>query len=159
MQAPVAGTSPDRTTADLESQIGDLTIPKPVAKNITTAEINSRSAPTYDTLLGDIGDFRLPSDITAGHVAKMAKSRAEHTFVHAVAAAQDSGQGNCALPCQRAFQSWIDIIIGWLFDNGSITQDNERNMPVQQLTVAMASRDARFVVRIRESVREELRRI
>lgn len=73
MQAPVSGTSPDRTTADLENQIGDLTIPKPVAKNITTAEINSRSAPTYDTLLGEIGDFRLPSNITAGHVAKAAK--------------------------------------------------------------------------------------
>ena len=73
MQAPVSGTSPDRTTADLESQLGDLTIPKPVAKNITTAEINSRSAPTYDTLLGEIGDFRLPSNITAGHVAKVAK--------------------------------------------------------------------------------------
>ena len=72
MQAPVSG-SPDRTTADLESQLGDLTIPKPVAKNITTAEINSRSAPTYDTLLGEIGDFRLPSNITAGHVAKAAK--------------------------------------------------------------------------------------
>ena len=73
MQAPVGGTSTDRTAADLEGQLGDLTIPETVAKNVTTADINSRSAPTYATLLSEIGDFRLPSNITAGHVAKVAK--------------------------------------------------------------------------------------
>ena len=73
MQAPVGGTPTDRTTADLEGQLGDMTIPKPVAENTTTADINSRSAPTHATLISEIGDFRLSSNITAGHVAKVAK--------------------------------------------------------------------------------------
>ena len=38
------------------------------------------------------------------------------------------GHGNCALPCQRAFQSWIDITVGSLFQNGIPTQDSEGDL-------------------------------
>lgn len=67
-------STPIQSAADLEGQLGDLVIPQEVARNETTAETrHSRSAPDYDTLLSEIGDFRLPSNITAGHVAKVAK--------------------------------------------------------------------------------------
>lgn len=68
------GSSSVQSASDLEGQIGDLVIPSEVARNVTTAENHkTRSAPDYATLLDEIGDFRLPSNITAGHVAKAAK--------------------------------------------------------------------------------------
>ena len=73
------------------------------------------------------------------------------------------GEGNCALGANVLFNlGLIDIIIGWLFENGIPTQDirqRAQHMPVQQITAAMASKDTRFVVRVCESVYEELGRI
>lgn len=70
----LGGSSSIQTASDLEGQIGDLVIPQGVAQNMTTTKTRkSRSAPDYATLLSEIGDFRLPSNITAGHVAKVAK--------------------------------------------------------------------------------------
>ena len=67
-------STPVQSTSDLEGQIGDLVIPSEEARNVTTAENHKvRSAPDYATLLNEIGDFTLPSNITAGHVAKAAK--------------------------------------------------------------------------------------
>lgn len=70
----LGGSSSVQSASDLEGQIGDLVIPQEEAKNITTAETRKiRSTPDYATLLSEIGDFTLPSNITAGHVAKVAK--------------------------------------------------------------------------------------
>ena len=67
-------TTSIHSASDLEGQIGDLVIPSQEARNVTTAETRKiRSAPTYATFLSEIGDFTLPSNITAGHVAKAAK--------------------------------------------------------------------------------------
>ena len=63
-----------QSASDLERQIGDLVMPQEEERNVTTAETRKlRSPPDYATLLSEIGDFRLPSNITAGHVAKAAK--------------------------------------------------------------------------------------
>ena len=70
----LGGSTSVQSASDLEGQIGDLVIPSEEARNVTTAETRKiRSAPTYATLLSEIGDFALPSNITAGHVAKAAK--------------------------------------------------------------------------------------
>ena len=61
------------TAADLENELGDLVIPQEVRNATTTETRKSRGMPDYATLLSDIGDFRLPSNITVGHVAKVAK--------------------------------------------------------------------------------------
>ena len=63
------------SASDLEGQIGDLVIPQEEARNATVLATrkSQKSAPDYATLLNEIGDFRLPSNITAGHVAKAAK--------------------------------------------------------------------------------------
>lgn len=61
------------TAADLENQIGDLVIPQAQHNNATKKTSKTRSKLDYATLLSEIGDFRLPSNITAGHVAKVAK--------------------------------------------------------------------------------------
>ncbi|CAD6584174.1 MAG: hypothetical protein ASARMPREDX12_001541 [Alectoria sarmentosa] len=70
----LGGSSSVQSASDLEGQLSDLVIPQEEAKNVTTTETRSiRSAPDYATLLSEIGDFTLPSNITAGHVAKAAK--------------------------------------------------------------------------------------
>lgn len=70
----LGGSSSVQSASNLEGQLGDLVIPQEEAKNVTTTETRSiRSAPDYATLLSEIGDFTLPSNITAGHVAKAAK--------------------------------------------------------------------------------------
>ncbi len=70
----LGGSSSIQSASDLEGQIGDLVIPQEEARNVTTLETRkSQSAPDYATLLNEIGDFKLPSNITAGHVAKAAK--------------------------------------------------------------------------------------
>ena len=70
----LGGSSSVQSASDLEGQIGDLVIPQEEGRNTTTVETHTiRSAPDYATLLNEIGDFRLPSNITAGHVAKAAK--------------------------------------------------------------------------------------
>ena len=70
----LGGSSSVQSASDLEGQIGDLVIPSEEARNVTTAETRkTRSAPDYATLLNEIGDFRLPSNTTAGHVVKAAK--------------------------------------------------------------------------------------
>ncbi|CAF9902917.1 MAG: hypothetical protein ALECFALPRED_000068 [Alectoria fallacina] len=70
----LGGLSSVQSASDLEGQLSDLVIPQEEAKNVTTTETRStRSAPDYATLLSEIGDFTLPSNITAGHVAKAAK--------------------------------------------------------------------------------------
>lgn len=63
------------TAAQLEDMLGDLVIPQAAHNNATkeTRKSKSRGQPDYATLLSEIGDFRLPSNITAGHVAKVAK--------------------------------------------------------------------------------------
>ena len=68
------GSSSVQSASELESQIGDLVIPEEEARNTTAANTRKiRSSPDYATLLSEIGDFVLPSNITAGHVAKAAK--------------------------------------------------------------------------------------
>lgn len=67
------------TAAQLEDQLGDLVIPQAAHNNVTTETRKLRSKPDYATLLSEIGDFRLPSNITAGHVAKVAKL-VQHQF-------------------------------------------------------------------------------
>lgn len=70
----LGGSSSVQSASDLEGQIGDLVIPQEEERNVTTTETRTtRSAPDYATLLSEIGDFTLPSNITAGHVAKAAK--------------------------------------------------------------------------------------
>lgn len=70
----LGGSSSVQSASDLEGQIGDLVIPQEEERNVTTTETRTtRSAPDYATLLSEIGDFTLPSNITAGHVAKVAK--------------------------------------------------------------------------------------
>ena len=78
IEAPVqtlgGASTPIQSSADLEGQIGDLTLPASESSNATkTTTRTSRSAPDYATFLNDIGDFRLPGNITAGHLAKAAK--------------------------------------------------------------------------------------
>ena len=81
IEAPVAATLGGATTSvqsasDLEDQIGDLVLPQEESKNTTATTAASkqhRGVPNYATLLEEIGDFTLPSNITAGHVAKAAK--------------------------------------------------------------------------------------
>lgn len=70
----LGGSSSVQSASELESQIGDLVIPDEEARNTTAANTRKiRSLPDYATLLSEIGDFVLPSNITAGHVAKAAK--------------------------------------------------------------------------------------
>ena len=70
----LGGSTSIQSASDLESQLGDLAIPQQDARNVTTMETRTiRSAPDYATLLDEIGDFRLPSNVTAGHIAKVAK--------------------------------------------------------------------------------------
>ena len=70
----LGGSSSVQSASELESQIGDLVIPEEEARNTTAANTRKiRSLPDYATLLSEIGDFVLPSNITAGHVAKAAK--------------------------------------------------------------------------------------
>ena len=70
----LGGSSSVQSASDLEDQLGDLVIPQEEARNETTIKTrNSQKAPDYATLLNEIGDFKLPSNITAGHVAQVAK--------------------------------------------------------------------------------------
>lgn len=70
----LGGSTSIHSASDLEGQIGDLAIPPEEARNVTTVETRkTRSAPDYATLLNEIGDFTLPSNITAGHLVKVAK--------------------------------------------------------------------------------------
>ena len=67
------------SSADLEVELGDLVIPQAETQNITTTNTTitniriNRSVTDYDSLVNEIGDFRLPSNITAGDVARVAK--------------------------------------------------------------------------------------
>ena len=68
-------TTSVQSAADLEGQLGDLVLPQEESKNATATQTQKmhRNVPDYAALLNDIGDFTLPSNITAGHVAKAAK--------------------------------------------------------------------------------------
>ncbi|KAL9134599.1 MAG: hypothetical protein Q9175_004213 [Cornicularia normoerica] len=70
----LGGSSSVPSASELEGQLGDLVIPQEQTRNVTTTGTRSiRSSPDYATLLNEIGNFKLPSNITAGHVAKAAK--------------------------------------------------------------------------------------
>ena len=81
IEAPTPGTLGGATTAvqsasDLEGQLDDLVIPQQESKNTTATNIQKqqhRTVTDYASLLNEIGDFMLPNNITAGHVAKVAK--------------------------------------------------------------------------------------
>ena len=79
IEAPVPATLGGSTAvvssaADLEEQIGDLVIPQAERNNTNTTDTRKyRSTPNYATLLSEAGDFRLPSNITAGHLTKAVK--------------------------------------------------------------------------------------
>ena len=78
IEAPTPTLGGSTTTvssaADLENELGDLVIPQQeTTKNTTSSSYTSRTVTDYASLLHDIGDFRLPSNITVGHVAKVAK--------------------------------------------------------------------------------------
>jgi len=65
-----------QTVPDLNAALGDLVIPQEERPENNTAVALTRrirSQPDLSSLLSDIGDFRLPSNVTAGHVAKAAK--------------------------------------------------------------------------------------
>lgn len=66
---------PMRTTADLDADLGDLVIPQEEHSNSTASAITKiRSAPPdFATLVDEIGDFQIPSDATAGSIARAAK--------------------------------------------------------------------------------------
>ena len=69
-------TTSVQTASDLEGSLDDLVIPQQESKNTTSTEIQKqqhRAVTDYASLLNEIGDFTLPSNITAGHVAKVAK--------------------------------------------------------------------------------------
>lgn len=73
---PTSNAPGGQSLPDLSSTLGDLVIPqeqRPENSTTTTSSRRIRSQPNLSTLLGDLGDFRLPSNITAGHVAKVAK--------------------------------------------------------------------------------------
>ena len=89
IEAPVStlggASTPVQTYSDLESSVGDLVIPQE-QQNVTATETRNAKkamdatktrkvvkAMDYTTLLNDIGDFRLPSNMTVGHMAKVAK--------------------------------------------------------------------------------------
>ncbi|MCJ1450022.1 hypothetical protein MMC28_000350 [Mycoblastus sanguinarius] len=62
------------TPPNLDTTLGDLVIPQEEASNDTAPTIDkTRSAPDFNTLLNEIGDFRLPTNITAGFVVKAAQ--------------------------------------------------------------------------------------
>ena len=78
IEAPVStlggATTPVQSAADLEGQLGDLVIPQAERQNSTATKARKiHGAASYTTLLNEIGDFRIPSNMTAGHVAKVAK--------------------------------------------------------------------------------------
>ena len=63
------------TSADLENELGDLVIPQQeTAKNTSNSEDpKARAVTDYASLLNEIDDFQFPSNITVGHMAKVAK--------------------------------------------------------------------------------------
>lgn len=66
---------PMTTAADLGASLGDLVIPQKEAANVSAPTTNGeRSAPMdLNRLVEDLGDFRLPSNVTVGHVVQAAK--------------------------------------------------------------------------------------
>ena len=68
-------TSSISTAADLENQLGDLVIPQEqTAKNTSNSEDSiARSVTDYSSLLKQLDDFQFPSNITVGHMVKVAK--------------------------------------------------------------------------------------
>ena len=74
---PVLGgsTASISSSADLENELGDLVIPQQQrAKNISNSEDRkARTVTDYATLLNEIDDFQLPSNITVGHMVNIAK--------------------------------------------------------------------------------------
>ena len=78
IEAPVptlgGSTTSVTSAADLEVELGDLVIPQAERPNTTLTQIHKdRSVTDYTSLLNEIGDFRLPSNITVGLVARAAK--------------------------------------------------------------------------------------
>ena len=78
IEAPVptlgGSTTSVTSAADLEVELGDLVIPQAERPNTTLTQIHkNRSVTDYTSLLNEIGDLRLPSNITAGLVARAAK--------------------------------------------------------------------------------------
>ena len=63
------------TSADLENELGDLVIPQAqTAKNASNSEDpKARAVTDYASLLSEIGDFQLPSNITVGQMVKVTK--------------------------------------------------------------------------------------
>ena len=71
-----APAGPGMTTgAELSNTLDDLVIPQAEAKNDTAAAVpDARRAPSSGTkLVEEVGDFTIPSDVTASHVAEVAK--------------------------------------------------------------------------------------
>ena len=59
---------------DLSATLGDLVIPQEEHSNDTTTTKKERSAPVdMSRLVEDLGDFQLPSNVTAGSVARAVK--------------------------------------------------------------------------------------
>lgn len=64
------------TSADLSASIGDLVIPQAEHSNNTASEVKMEreaAPPSLDEFLGDIGDFQMPSNVTARSIAQAAK--------------------------------------------------------------------------------------
>ena len=74
---PVLGgsTASISSSADLENELGDLVIPQQeTAKNASNSEDpKARTVSDYASLLNEIDDFQLPSNITVGDMVKIAK--------------------------------------------------------------------------------------
>lgn len=78
IEAPVptlgGSTTSVSSAADLELELGDLVIPQAQRPNTTLTQTHkNRSVTDYTALLNEIGDLRLPSNVTVGLVAKAAK--------------------------------------------------------------------------------------
>ncbi|KAL6714479.1 hypothetical protein ACLMJK_007903 [Lecanora helva] len=71
---------PITDASDLSNTLGDLVIPQEQSNSTETiptqtTSVKERDAPPMDLsrLVADIGDFRLPSNVTAGHVVNAVK--------------------------------------------------------------------------------------
>lgn len=79
-QSGIASNAPSgppiTSYADLKDVLGDLVIPQEQSENATgpTTTVKVRSPPaSFDDLVEHIGDFRLPANITARSLAKVAR--------------------------------------------------------------------------------------
>ena len=70
-----SNSKPFSSSSDLDGEWGDMGVPEEEREgNPTNMDSpKTRIVTDYGSLLNDVGDFRPPNNISAGHVAKVAK--------------------------------------------------------------------------------------